>query len=248
MDMNCHRRSPQPSNERCDTRIARLIERVRVSGKLCCITAAFAAAALLAFAATVVAAQTAGPGAKANASAGNVQTGRQLFASQNCAICHGTEGQVAVGPRIAPPGRALYDFMQYVRQPTGKMPAVTRETLPDARLTDIYAFLQSIAPAAGPAVSAASGNAENGKRIYTSYGCYQCHGREGQGSMQTGAPPIGPPAISISAFASYIHQPTGQMPPYTSKVVSDSDIADIYVFLQSIPPPPSAKSIPLLNR
>ena len=95
--------------------------------------------------------------------------------------------------------------------------------------------------------SAASGNAQNGKRIYNSYGCSQCHGGVGQGSTQTAAPRIGPPVLSISAFASYVHQPTGQMPPYTSKVVPNTDMADIYAFLQTIPPPPPAKSIPLLN-
>ena len=38
------------------------------------------------------------------------------------------------------------------------------------------------------------------------------------------------------------------MPPYTSKAVSDQELADIYAFLESIPAPPSAKSIPMLNR
>jgi hypothetical protein len=38
------------------------------------------------------------------------------------------------------------------------------------------------------------------------------------------------------------------MPPYTSKVVSDQDVADIYAFLKSLPPAPSAKNIPLLNQ
>ena len=37
------------------------------------------------------------------------------------------------------------------------------------------------------------------------------------------------------------------MPPYTSKVVSDSEMADIYAFLQSLPQPPAVKDIPLLN-
>jgi hypothetical protein len=36
------------------------------------------------------------------------------------------------------------------------------------------------------------------------------------------------------------------MPPYTSKVVSDAELADIYAYLQSIPTPPPASSIPLL--
>jgi mono/diheme cytochrome c family protein len=38
------------------------------------------------------------------------------------------------------------------------------------------------------------------------------------------------------------------MPPYTTKVVSDQDLADIYTYLKSLPPPPPASSIPLLNQ
>jgi cytochrome c1 len=38
------------------------------------------------------------------------------------------------------------------------------------------------------------------------------------------------------------------MPPYTSKVVSDQAVADIYAYLKSVPAPPLAKNIPLLNQ
>jgi len=37
------------------------------------------------------------------------------------------------------------------------------------------------------------------------------------------------------------------MPPYTAKVVSDKDLADIYAFLQSAKQPPPVKDIPLLK-
>jgi ubiquinol-cytochrome c reductase cytochrome c subunit len=93
---------------------------------------------------------------------------------------------------------------------------------------------------------ASSGNAKNGKQIYTSYGCYECHGREGQGSILSG-PRIGPHPTQFSAFVKYIRQPKGQMPPYTDKVISDAELADIYAFLQSLPQPPDPRSIPLLN-
>jgi ubiquinol-cytochrome c reductase cytochrome c subunit len=53
--------------------------------------------------------------------------------------------------------------------------------------------------------------------------------------------------MAFPAFSKYVRQPTGEMPPYTAKVVSDQELADLYAFLQSIPAPPSAKSIPLLN-
>jgi ubiquinol-cytochrome c reductase cytochrome c subunit len=91
-----------------------------------------------------------------------------------------------------------------------------------------------------------SGDVKHGQQLYTSSGCYQCHGREGQGSRYSGAR-IGPPPISLSGFTEYIRQPAGQMPPYTRKVLSDAEVADIYAFLKSVPQPPPAKSIPLLS-
>jgi len=38
------------------------------------------------------------------------------------------------------------------------------------------------------------------------------------------------------------------MPPYTGKVVSDQEMADIYAFLLTIPAPPAANTIPILAR
>jgi mono/diheme cytochrome c family protein len=193
------------------------------------------------------AAQNQGNRAQARA-AGNAQKGKEAFSAHMCATCHGSEAQGAVGPALAPPPRPLPDFVRYVRQPAGKMPPFTPQALSDADLADIYAFLQSANPAPASDLSKLTGNAQNGERVYTADGCYECHGRIGQGSVQTGAPRIGPPALTIDAFARYIHAPTGNMPPYTSKVVSDQDIADIYAFLKSLPPAPQAKDIPLLNQ
>ena len=193
------------------------------------------------------AAQNSAPRAQSS-STGNAQKGKDAFAAHMCAACHGPEGQGAVGPALAPPPRPLPDFMRYVRQPAGKMPPLAPQAVSDADLGDIYAYLQSANPGPASNLSSLSGNAQNGNRIYTADGCYECHGRVGQGSQQTGAPRIGPPALTIDAFARYIHAPTGNMPPYTSKVVSDQDIADIFAFLKSVPPAPAAKDIPLLNQ
>lgn len=100
-------------------------------------------------------------------------------------------------------------------------------------------------PAAPTAQAAPSGDAENGKKIYSSYGCYQCHGYAAQGGAGTR---LAPRPIAFAAFARYVRRPTAQMPPYTAKVVSDQELADIYAFLLTIPPPPAANTIPILAR
>ena len=93
-----------------------------------------------------------------------------------------------------------------------------------------------------------AGNAQNGKKLFISDGCYECHGRQGQGAAQTGAARIGPPQLSFEGFQSYVRNPKANMPPYTSKVIPDQDLNDIYAYLKSIPMPPKGKDIPLLNK
>ena len=110
---------------------------------------------------------------------------------------------------------------------------------------------QGSGAATGTAVAAVApatpkGSAENGKRIFSSYGCYQCHGFAAQGGGA--GPRLAPRPMAFPAFSKYVRLPTRQMPPYTSKVVSDQELADIFAFLSSIPPAPQANTIPLLSR
>jgi len=99
-----------------------------------------------------------------------------------------------------------------------------------------------------PTGTAPAGNVQNGKKNFTADGCYECHGLQGQGATQTGGARIGPPMLSLESFMSYVRHPANQMPPYTSKAISDQDLTDIYAYLKSIPLPPKGKDIPLLNK
>lgn len=100
-------------------------------------------------------------------------------------------------------------------------------------------------PAPSPASDGApAGSVENGKKLYTQYGCYQCHGYAAQGGV---GPRLAPRPLVYAAFTKYIRQPSGEMPPYTVKVLSNSQLADVYAFLRSVPPPPPVESIPLLR-
>jgi mono/diheme cytochrome c family protein len=113
---------------------------------------------------------------------------------------------------------------------------------PAAKPLNIAARPQSTA---SKSVEAPRGNAANGKKIYMKYGCYECHGTEAHGVMP--GPQLGPYPSPFNVFLAYVRLPDGEMPPYTDKVVSDQEIADMYAFVKSVQRPPDAKSIPLLN-
>ncbi len=188
----------------------------------------------------------------AAAPAGNAKNGKQVFETQGCFKCHGSEGQgrsqtakESAVPQIAPTRLALPAFLRSVRSPAGQMPPYSSQQVSDSELADLYAFLQSLAPSKVEFPSTA--NAQNGQRLYASYGCYECHGGEGQGSVQTGGSRLGPIQIPFASFVSYVRQPAGQMPPYTKKAVSDAELADIYAFLKSRPEAAPSKGIALLN-
>jgi ubiquinol-cytochrome c reductase cytochrome c subunit len=94
--------------------------------------------------------------------------------------------------------------------------------------------------------SAPAANVENGKRLFMKDGCYQCHGREGQGSNMSG-PRIAPNPPPLEVILGYVRKPTGEMPPYTAKVISDAELADIHAYLQSRPPAEKDKAEQMLK-
>lgn len=98
--------------------------------------------------------------------------------------------------------------------------------------------------AAEKSENSSASSVARGEKLYVSYGCYACHGRAAQGGVGPELCPHPPP---LPAFEEYAHNPTGSMPPYTGKTVSDQDVADIYAYLKSLPEPPHENDIPILN-
>jgi mono/diheme cytochrome c family protein len=89
---------------------------------------------------------------------------------------------------------------------------------------------------------------DNGKTAFVAHGCWQCHGFEGQGSVTTsGGRVVADTQLPADAFAAYVRQPSGAMPPFSTAILSDADLADIYAFLEARPKPQAGKDIPLLN-
>jgi ubiquinol-cytochrome c reductase cytochrome c subunit len=96
---------------------------------------------------------------------------------------------------------------------------------------------------AGGAAQAQS--AEKGKVAYIQNGCWQCHGFEGQGG--TAGLPLAPGTKPLAYITAFVRNTRGAMPPYSEKVLTAADLADIHAYLLSRPPAPDPKTIPLLN-
>ena len=86
---------------------------------------------------------------------------------------------------------------------------------------------------------AASASAQDGdgRAAFVRYGCYQCHGYEGQGEA---APRLASRSYSSDAFATFVRRPPNEMPAYAPSVLSDATLASIYRYVQSIKEPPPA--------
>ena len=97
-------------------------------------------------------------------------------------------------------------------------------------------------PATRPATRA--GSVEAGRTLYMKMTCYYCHGTAGQGGAAGSR--VAQIQRSPDAFIRYIRRPTGAMPAYTDRILSDDQLTDIYAFLRSLPGAKPANEIPLL--
>ena len=114
-------------------------------------------------------------------------------------------------------------------------------------LRPLSVALALVLAGAASAQTAPQGDPVTGKATFMADGCYECHGSVGQGGRLTG-PRLARTQLPPDAFAQQLRQPSNEMPPYEPGVVSDQDMANIYAYLQSLPPAQAAKDIPLLNQ
>jgi len=90
---------------------------------------------------------------------------------------------------------------------------------------------------------------EKGKVAFLKNGCFECHGTVGQGSVQTSRGKVlYDTQLPLEAFIGFVRGTNRAMPPYSEKVLSDADLADIHAYLTSLPKPADYKTIPLLNQ
>jgi mono/diheme cytochrome c family protein len=103
--------------------------------------------------------------------------------------------------------------------------------------------------AAAAAQDAAAGDVANGKRLYLADGCFECHGRAGQGgAMNYQTPALAQLELPVESFVAFLREAPNDMPAYSADVLSDKDAADIHAFLRSLPGRKPVKDFPLLNQ
>jgi ubiquinol-cytochrome c reductase cytochrome c subunit len=90
------------------------------------------------------------------------------------------------------------------------------------------------------------GSAATGAKLYVDRACWQCHGLAAQGGGIAG-PRLAGRVQSWPAFAAYVRRPAEEMIPFTSKVLPDGELADIFAWLRSLPPPPAVETLPALS-
>jgi mono/diheme cytochrome c family protein len=93
------------------------------------------------------------------------------------------------------------------------------------------------------------GDPVKGKRAYLAVGCFECHGRSGQGGQfnyQT--PALAQIQLPVDSFIAFLRAAPNDMPAYSAEVLSDQDAADIHAYLSSLPGRKPVKDFPLLNQ
>jgi mono/diheme cytochrome c family protein len=69
---------------------------------------------------------------------------------------------------------------------------------------------------------------------FMKYGCWQCHGSEGQGTIV--GPKLAPNPIPYDGLSAFIRGSSREMPPFRETVLPESDLLKIYEYLKSRPP------------
>lgn len=124
-----------------------------------------------------------------------VTAGRELYA-ENCAMCHGEEGEGVDGPPLndstfleSTPDSRIFAVTS-AGVPSTEMPAWNQAhggPLTDQHIGDVVAFLRSWEGTAPDRMAEAmEGDPQQGLEVYTAT-CVVCHGPEGEGSAQASA-------------------------------------------------------------
>lgn len=183
-----------------------------------------------------------------------IDEGRKLFLA-NCASCHGTNGEGAVGgPSLIGVGAASVDF----QVGTGRMPGQASGPqlhkkpvqFTDEQIAAMAAYVASLAP--GPAIPdeeylRADGDPTHGGELFR-INCAMCHNAVGAGGALTEGK-YAPTLKGVPADHIYEAMLTGpqNMPVFNDANLTPKDKKDIITYLKFVEENPSAGGYELAN-
>ena len=187
--------------------------------------------------------------AQTTAPAGDAKHGQQLFMVNGCYECHNTLGQgtgsrapgAGPGPNLAPAPIPYAAFLKQVRTPRVSMPPYDVKLLTNQDVADIYAYLAAQPAPKDPhsiallnVVTTGSGAPDTSRgAVVFAANCALCHGGAGQGGI--GPSLKGESAKKdVGAVAAIVKNPTGGMTKLYPGLLSDSDVAAVATFVESL--------------
>ena len=102
----------------------------------------------------------------------------------------------------------------------------------------LLASFAALACAQSPA-----GDTKHGKELFLSYACYSCHSFDGHGGAGARLVPM---PLNQAGFIAFVRN-AGRMPSYSSKILPDEKLLDIYAYIKTLPASPDAKNITLIQ-
>ncbi len=114
------------------------------------------------------------------------------------------------------------------------------------RITSIVAVCALALTLAGSVGAEPSRDVAAGSALFMKNGCYECHGTVGQGNRNAGVQ-LAPHTLPLAALTQQLRKPRGEMPPYSTALLSDADVGKIHAYLSSISDGKHAAQIALLS-
>ena len=81
---------------------------------------------------------------------------------------------------------------------------------------------------------------KQGQRLFYEAGCFYCHGIKAEGDI---GPKIARTKLSLKSVIRQVYYPEDEMPVFSPATLSESDLAAIYAYLQSLKPTDSRPQI-----
>ena len=90
--------------------------------------------------------------------------------------------------------------------------------------------------------------AKRGESLYMQHQCYSCHGTQGQGGERNAGPKIFPNPTPFVAFELQLRTPRNLMPRYAVQSINDTQLKDLYAYVENMRTSPAVSQIPLLQQ